>query len=350
MKRVATTIAFISLITSCIQAQSHFKLFVENDLFGREKSDQYYTNGIKAQFINPKLQAAWTRAFMPTVDSTTNTVNTYGLSIGQNMYTARDIEVAEVIPGDRPYAGWLYLTYSKYSNNDQDKVRITSELSLGVLGPAAFGKEVQTAVHRVVNSAKPLGWGNQIKNDVGINYFLELEKQFYASSSHKLDVIWAVNTEVGTVHDNFGLSSLVRFSPFRNLSSYFASAYSRHTTIRKVREGIVAKEKYQQGDSTYSVPISQRKKLAAYLFVKSSVRFVAYNAFLQGGLVQGAESVYTISPNQVERTVLNFDVGIVFPIGYRFDVTAGQSFRTSEFQGAPVHYWGFIYLVYNFKN
>lgn len=64
----------------------------------------------------------------------------------------------------------------------------------------------------------------------------------------------------------------------------------------------------------------------------------------------GRDNPRSVSPNELERMYLNFDIGVVFPLGYRFDVVFGQSFRTAEFRNAPVHYWGFLNVIYNGKN
>jgi hypothetical protein len=220
-----------------------------------------------------------------------------------------------------------------------------------MIGPAALAGPVQKGIHKLINSSPPEGWGHQIKNSPGINYGIEIEEQLYDSDNKHMDMIWYTNVEIGTVTDNFGVGAMIRLAPFRVLDSYFESTFSKQTTIRTLREGIEGKQQKEADSISYVTQVTpeQKKKAGIYFFVKPSVRFVAYNALLQGGLFNGAKNDRTISPNELERVYLNFDFGVVIPLGYRWDIVYGQSFRTSEFHNAPVHYWGFINIIYNSK-
>jgi lipid A 3-O-deacylase len=334
---------------SVAHAQGSFRLYVENDFFaGKEKGDKFFTNGLKFERITSDTLIPIFRKIFPSLDSRTSTA--YSWAIGQNIYTASNIEVEEIIPNDRPYAGWLYFALRKFSNSSTLKRRVTSELVLGVMGPAALAGPVQKRFHCIINSPQPKGWDHQIRNNPGINYNIEIENELYNSATNHLDMIWFTNVEIGTVFDNFGVGATVRIAPFRALDSYFESTFSKYTTIRQKREGLEGSERLQSDEEVSkvnSLPLEQKKKFAMYLFVRPSVKFVAYNALLQGGIFNGRKNDRTISPNELERMYLNFDVGVVVPLGFRFDVVYGQSFRTSEFRNAPVHYWGFINLIYN---
>jgi hypothetical protein len=48
-------------------------------------------------------------------------------------------------------------------------------LSVGVIGPAAGGEEIQTAIHRNTKNDLPHGWRYQIQNDFILNYTLTYE-------------------------------------------------------------------------------------------------------------------------------------------------------------------------------
>lgn len=350
MRLLSTLLLLFLAEAAC--CQGHFRLYVENDVFAwKEKGDRYYTNGIKLEWINPKYHIRFLDKIFPDVKEVTST--TYGWALGQNIYTSSDITVPDIIPGDRPYAGWLYINLKKFSNSAIARRRISSELSLGVIGPAALAGPVQKGFHRLINSDRPQGWSHEINNNPGINYSVEIESELYDSDNKHMDMIWFTNVEVGTVFDNFGVGTLIRLAPFRVLDSYFESTFSKHTTIRKMREGVEGKHQQEADSASYrmatQMPPKEKKKAGIYFFVKPSVRFVAYNALLQGGIFNGSGNDYTISPNALERVYLNFDIGVVIPLGYRWDVVYGQTFRTAEFSGAPVHYWGFLNIIYNSK-
>jgi lipid A 3-O-deacylase len=338
------------LASLCSVSQGHFRLYIENDAFAISKGrgDKYFTNGIRLEYINPKMKMSFLQRILPDAPGATTT--TYSVTFGQNLYTQSDIKVEELIPGDRPYAGYLYLNHRKYSNNAISRIRYTSEISVGIIGPAAFGKQVQTEFHEIINSPKPLGWHHQIKNNPAINYNIEIEHQLYDSKDDYMDLIWYMNAEVGTVYDNFGIGSMIRFSPFRVLGSYFESAFSKYTTNRRVREGLEGSDSLQTTKENKLPRAAARKKPAIIFFAKPSARFVAFNALLQGGIFNGHKNERTISPDALERVYLNFDFGAIVAIGQRFDVVFGQSFRTAEFQGAPVHYWAFLNIIYNGRN
>ena len=61
----------------------------------------------------------------------------YRFALGQRIYTPRR-DAAQPIPGERPYAGWLY-----------------------GLAPA-LGEPVQNGIHRLVGSQRQVGWAHQL--------------------------------------------------------------------------------------------------------------------------------------------------------------------------------------------
>ena len=99
-----------------------FTLRFENDLFAQ--TDQYYTNGIKLNWISPDLdwfrELPWLKkdeAVQNGIDrilkqlpysEDTSRQRHVSLSVGQLLYTPADIKSRDLIPDDRPYAGWLY--------------------------------------------------------------------------------------------------------------------------------------------------------------------------------------------------------------------------------------------------
>lgn len=86
--------------------------------------------------------------------------------IGQQFYTPDDISVTELIPNDRPYAGWLYIGGSWKASTASTLV--ATDVYLGATGEASFSREVQTTWHRWVGAQKPMGWDHQIGNRVGL--------------------------------------------------------------------------------------------------------------------------------------------------------------------------------------
>jgi hypothetical protein len=92
-------------------------------------------------------------------------------ALGQNLYTPEDISTPELIPDDRPYAGWLYGAVGLVADNR--RILDVIELSVGVVGPAAIGEEMQKFIHEIIGSPEPMGWDNQIGNELALQLTYE---------------------------------------------------------------------------------------------------------------------------------------------------------------------------------
>ncbi len=48
----------------------------------------------------------------------------------------------------------------------------------------AGAKGMQEGIHRWLNDIQPQGWGNQVHNDLVLNYQVNYERQLYAARDH----------------------------------------------------------------------------------------------------------------------------------------------------------------------
>ncbi len=135
----------------------------ENDIFSGE--DRYYTSGVRLTRIADAREApSWlesvARRFPGFEDAH---ALPYGLSIGHNIYTPADITDPEFPPDDRPYAGWLHVKFITGTKHEDgaDRVRV----GLGIVGPWAFGEQIQKGVHELIDTDEPRGWDTQIENE-----------------------------------------------------------------------------------------------------------------------------------------------------------------------------------------
>lgn len=161
-------------------------LYFENDLFG--DTDQQYTNGTRLSWISPDLSSYLDDPSLPEWLTRVNKrlkllhsdqrglQRNLVISLGQVIYTPADKYATELIEDDRPYAGYLYLTFGYHmrSTNQLDSV----ELSLGVVGPASGAKQVQDAVHDWRGIDKFQGWDNQLKNEPALNLVYERKQKY----------------------------------------------------------------------------------------------------------------------------------------------------------------------------
>lgn len=94
----------------------------------------------------------------------------FGVSLGQEMYTPRDLDRATVDPDDRPYAGWAYLGALFQIRGPLG--RVETELQIGGTGRYSGAEQGQKAIHENTDAPNPKGWDHQISDGVGINGFL----------------------------------------------------------------------------------------------------------------------------------------------------------------------------------
>lgn len=161
------------------------------------------------------------------------------------------------------------------STNLDNKTRFTSSFNLGLIGPGAFGKEMQVGIHEWTENKIPKGWKNQIKNDAVINYEMGYEKQLFRYNN--LIAIQAnSNIKLGTL--------------FTNASAGF------NTII-----GFI--------DTPFSIS-EKTNRFKFYAFVQPMASIIGYDATLQGG-VFNTKSPYTINSNNLERLTAQYNYGLV---------------------------------------
>ncbi len=116
------------------------RLAVDNDFFDfarppRERPDNNYTQGARLQWDfrrAPRFAKRLVCADRPACGAT--------LDIGQEMYTPM-YDGYYPVPGDRPYAGWLYVKGELRGAGERD-IRVVS-LTVGVTGPPSLAGSAQ---------------------------------------------------------------------------------------------------------------------------------------------------------------------------------------------------------------
>ncbi len=138
----------------------------ENDIFGN--TDQHFTHGTRLAWMSPEDKVPeWVKnaaALMPAFDPKASKRIVY--SLGQSIFTPDDLKTSELIPEDRPYAGWLYAGVGLVSVTGDRLDNL--EFGVGVVGPASFAEDVQKTWHKWFGFQRPNGWDNQLENELGI--------------------------------------------------------------------------------------------------------------------------------------------------------------------------------------
>ncbi|HEX8671540.1 MAG TPA: lipid A deacylase LpxR family protein [Longimicrobium sp.] len=115
------------------------------------------------------------------------------VEVGQRIYTPRR-DAPDPIPGERPYAAWLYAGGGIVRESGRG-VR-TVEVELGVTGPPALGEPVQNGVHRLTGSERQQGWAHQTGFEPGILLRLQEGRRWGGGAAR---VEPAVRVELGNV-------------------------------------------------------------------------------------------------------------------------------------------------------
>ena len=160
---------------SPLHANGTFNLRVDNDMFGGVGQDQGYSNGFLVSWVSPNLASYRDDPCLPRIVQGLNhrlallqpdgfDEQNMTLGIGQMMYTPTDRERRDLIADDRPYAGALLLSVG-YNARKGDLLR-TSQLRLGVVGPAARAGETQNWWHGVIGVDRFRGWDNQLHDEL----------------------------------------------------------------------------------------------------------------------------------------------------------------------------------------
>lgn len=295
-------------------------LSVENDLFTRTNSDQHYTNGVRLAFVSPEdsapsalLNAA---AKVPFFASEGRIRTSY--SFGQTMYTPDDITIAENQPDDRPWAGMLFGTAGLLSdtglqNNGDGEgnySRIdTLELTLGVVGPASLADKTQDFVHKLIDSPRPEGWDNQIKNEpiIGLTYQRKYRSWFEADiAGVEFDATPHGAFTVGNAFTNAELGTMFRMG-------FDLPADYGPPRIRPSLPG-----------SDFFVPDTEGFPLSGYLFAGFAGRYVLHDITLDGNTFQDSNSV------DKEPFVGDLQIGFAVIIG-QARLTYTHVYRTQEY-------------------
>ncbi|MGC8865466.1 MAG: lipid A deacylase LpxR family protein [Bacteroidales bacterium] len=253
-------------------------LGIENDIFAG--TDMWYTNGTTGEWISPAWQhAPLSRLLLP---SRKASVDYYGLQIRQNLYTAKYPFWEGIQYGDRPFAAYLTIGNFKISNDPRRRLRLQSSLDVGIIGPHAYGGQVQKFIH---SSAKePVGWENQIRDDIVLKYSILSEKSIFFTPGHDLTVDAGLNA--GTLYNNAFAGLAYRFARFdRRYSDDLPEAF---------RPGMWGE-------------VFRKTQLEAFARLQATAIF--YDATLQGGMFNHS-SPYTIREKDLSRYVIGGSGGV----------------------------------------
>ncbi|MEI6898818.1 MAG: lipid A deacylase LpxR family protein [Bacteroidota bacterium] len=291
-----------------LSSERFFRINFDNDIL--DYTDRFYTNGVRFELISPAFHGFLLSKLM--VPYWRTGINYYGITLAQNIYTPSTTKIDAILVGDRPYSGYIYFGNFKITNDLKSKYRQSSELDLGIIGPASMGEAVQKSFHSgVPPNSEPLGWEYQIHNDIIVNYSYSVEKGLISRKGVEFNLNGSGN--FGTLYTNIGGGFTFRTG---RMNPYFCNLglSKRASTTGK---GL--------------------KKFQAIFFLTANQRFIGYDATLQGGLFNQS-SPYYIRASNISRFVFQGTAGLSFSInGFRLDIE--QFLLSPEYHQGLWHKW-----------
>lgn len=305
-------IAFNALVENVTSPNSYLLLDFENDIFAN--TDYYFTHGASIGFIHPSFQTIFPNFLFPNAGK--STVNHYGISIRQNIYTGVNPESTAIDENDRPFAGTLFFDFYKVSTNHHKQLRLISGLQMGVIGPASLASTLQSSLHEKF----PTGWDFQITNDVLINYNLKLEKRIFNRKS--VDLTYNAIAQIGTHQTALGTGLSLRLGGLPFAFNFFP--ISQANTFEYIK-------------NTHRFPI--------WFFANASIKAILHDATLFGGLFN-KNRPYVVSRSSTNSINVQIATGIEGAIG-RSLVSLKLVYLSPEIKTGTAHRWGAIGFIHN---
>ena len=286
--------------------QREFSLAIENDslLTLGGGTDRFYSNGLQASYkckqTVPKNNFSSNLASktLHALRSDHNLIElNKGFMIGHKIYTNSDIGLEDFeidTDRDRPYSAWLYASLF-FEAETLDDAYLRHEFSIGCVGPCAQGENIQREWHELTGFKQPRGWDLQIKNQLALQYFFEYKPARYEIFPF-VSLHPRLKASIGTVFDDLSFGGEFIIGDASNRDEHIHAFHAK-------------KWKWQ-------------------MFLHNDIKFVAFNATLEGSLFND-NSPHTVDPS---RFVIESGIGIrldynQYSFQYRF---VGRSTELEE--------------------
>ncbi len=293
-------------------------LRVDNDIFGGAHQDQGYTNGAMFTLVSPNLQdytedpclprlARWMNRHLQPLHPQEFKQQNMIFNFGQALYTPTDGSRSDLIGDDRPYAAALLVNFG-YNARSDDHLH-TTQLALGMIGPAAQGKQVQDAVHRMLGDEKFLGWHNQLHNEPVFKLLHERMQRWPSTNAQGWgwDAVGHWGGAVGNLATYANAGAEVRFG--WKLPDDFGSSPMRPA-----------------GENTAPTRRGRDDGWAWHMFATSDARWVLRDITLDGNTFRSSHSV--------DKRSFVGDIGYGVAVMHgRWKFALARYHRTREFEG-----------------
>jgi lipid A 3-O-deacylase len=328
---ISVSLLATSLLSSPAAADENGRITAieENDsiLFD---SDRYYTQGLQFSYLGGDLKggSGWNAPFdflsdnLSIFPSEAATISRhYEILFGQQIFTPANTSSNPPDPADRPYAGWLYTGLGLIQDTDRRQLDHL-ELLLGVVGPAALGRQVQNDWHQLIGDEKAQGWDSQLHNEPGVMLSYEHKWRFLQpfDNGFAVDAIPEVGGTVGNVMTYGEIATMFRFG--KNLEADYGP--------QRMRPAL--------SGTSYFNSEGLEDPFGFYFYVGAQGRVVGRNIFLDGNTFRDSEGV---NNKKIFVADLVGGLSLFWSSAVKFDMNV--TYRTKEYdhQDKDEKYAGF---------
>lgn len=335
---------------------------LENDLF--TGTDQNYTNGVVFNAVSHDIAGKLRVECLPTPvrlhaelikfmnpdfwADTENSAHTQNVAVkfGQSMFTPKDFSRTDLITGDRPYAGLLYvgMSWNRRKHEPQSNLEMldTREITLGVIGPLALAEQSQNLFHDAIGAARFLGWQHQLKNEPALQLAMDRKFKEYRGTGaiapgFSADSIRSLGLRLGNIETSAALGIQGRIG--WNLPNDFGTY-----PIRPGAENRPPSAASIHSDQATSALAGPRP--GVHLFGTMETKLVAHDFSLDGNLFRSSHSV-TRRPWVTQAAIGISAQGMVAGHGTKLAVMRVYRSREFEEQG-PSQAYGSVALSLEF--
>ena len=279
---------------------------LENDFFF--STDRNYTNGLRLSYLSgthPPDTLSEAAANIFAADRDKLRIRR-GFAVGHQIYTPEDFEVAEPLPDQHPYAGYVYGEYASVLQQDH-RVDVFT-LQLGLVGPSAGGEYVQNNWHRMIGGDEAKGWDHQIGDELAVTLAYD-RRQRWLLIGEDLPVRFDVTPNVGMTLGN--VQTNVRAGLTMRLGNGLETGFGPP----RIRPATAGAGYFTSSDRN-----------SWYIFAGMQGRGVAHNIFLDGSFLDEGDPSVTSEP-----FVLDAQAGLVLNFNM-MQVALTRAYQTTEFE------------------
>ena len=313
---------------ACEQSAFTFRIYTENDGAFHDPFDSYdrhYTNGFA---IACEHQPCWADALAPVMPFADLFEQRHGeprtgagYVLSQLLFTPANLSATAPIATDQPYAGYLYggvfwQRAGQHHRREDVAVLDHFEVNLGVVGEQALGEDIQDWFHDTFVGDDPLGWDNQLANEVTGQFFFRRKWRIGLGSADlpmlghlDIQLIPQAGFALGTVYRHAEAAATFRIG--HNLPDDFGPGRINDL------QSATGNNKGHHGWSWYA-------------YARVGGRLIEHDLFLDGSTTADP-SLSVQKETAVGEVQAGFTVSYRANANHRFDLTWGLTYLTDTF-------------------